>query len=235
MPTLERREFLGTALTLVPGFHILNAMAVNAAVPHALQSLEEMNFVDLQRLRAMENTENWIAMHAEHCINRIIWNGLISEWTEQLRQKIDYFADLANGKDGGPGIMLTNAQMELISWQTLAYSGAAPCETRLFVSTLFLIDMTVSYYDASDQRISTTYAAAVKSKYPALHESLIGSLRVLNTDDLFKYMNNIVVMGDVQVDASKLLCDNLKAVAPAVKDHILFLLQESTSTNEANV
>jgi hypothetical protein len=224
MPTLERRGFLGAALTLVPGFHILNALSVNAAVPHALQTLEEMDFIDLQRLRAIKNTEKWIAMHAEHCINRITWNGLISDWSEQLHQKIDHFAEAAIGEDGGPGILITRAQMELLSWQTRVSSGAAPCETRLFVSTLFLIDMTLSCHDASDQSGSTTFAAALKSKYPSLHEASIAALRELNIDEVIKYVNDCPKMDDLRVEASELLRDCLKSVAPAIKHHILSLL-----------
>ena len=231
MPKLERRELLGSALalTLVPSFHILNALAEDKAVSLALQTPEEMNFVHPQTQRAMENTENWIAMHAEHCFNRIIWNGPITEWTEQLHQKIDYFADLALGKDGGPGILLSRAQMDLIAWQTRAYSGASPSEARLFVSTLFLIAMTVSYYDTADQGIHSTYAETVKSKYPSLHESIVAALRVLNAGEVCKYTNELIDMEGPLFDTSELLSANLKAVAPAVKYFILSLLHLSTS------
>jgi len=233
MPTIKRRAFLGTALTLVPGFHILNALAVDKAVPHALQTPEEMDFIDLKIQRAILNTENWFAKHAEHCLKRISWSGPISDWSEQLHQHLDRFEQSANGEDGGPGILITRVQMELLSWQTRASTGAALCETHLFVATMFLIDMTPSCCDASDQSSSTTFAAALKSKYPSLHESLVAALQVLNTDEVFKYVNDCSKLEDLRVEASELLSEHLKSVAPAIKDHILSMLQAINSSNEA--
>lgn len=224
MPPLERRKLLGTALTLVPGFHILNALTAAASVPHALQTPEEIDFVDLQRLRAIENTENWIAMHAEHCINRITWNGLISDWSEQLHQKIDYFAEAASGEDDGPGILMTRLQMELLGWQTRASSGTAPCEARLFVSTLFLIDIAVSSHTAFDQSCSTTFAELMKSKNPSLYEALIAALRKLNVEEVLRFVDACQEMVDIRVDDPEMLGDHLKFMAPTIKDDILSLL-----------
>jgi|GEM_PF-2003227 len=233
LPDLERRELLGTALNLIPGFHMLKALTVGGSVPHALQTPEEMDFIDLKIQRAIVNTENWLAMHAEHCINRITWNGLISDWSEQLHQHLDRFEQSATGEDGGPGILITRAQMDFLNWQTQASSGKASCQIHLFVATMFLIDMTISFSDPSDQSGSTTFAAALKSKYPSLHESLVAALRVLNIDEVFKYVNDCPKMDDLRFDASELLRDHARAIAPAIKDHILSLLHVINSTNEA--
>lgn len=231
-PSLEHRELLGAALNLMPSTQILNALTADDSVPYASQTPEEMDFVDLQRQRAIQNTENWFAMHAEHCINRITWNGMISDWFKQLHQNIDHFAEAAIGNDGGSGILLTRAQMELLSWQTRTASGAAPYETRLFVSTLVLIDMTLSCHTTFDQSCSTTFAELMRSRNPSLYEALIAALRKLNVEEVLRFVDVYPVTVDLLAADTELLRDHLQSTATAMKDHILSLLQIIKRTNE---
>ena len=233
MPILKRRELLGTALKIIACPQILNALTVGGSVPHALQTPEKMDFVDIQIQRAILNTENWFAKHTEHCLKRISWSGPISDWSEQLHQHLDRFEQSATGEDGGPRILITRAQMELLSWQTRASTGADPCETRLFVATMFLIDMTISYSDPPDQSGSTTFAAALKSQHPSLHESLVAALRALNIDEVLEFVNDCPKLEDLRFDASELLRDHARAIAPAIKGRILSLLQVSQASTDA--
>ena len=222
---LERRELLGTALNLIPGSHVLKALPAYEPVQQAPETPEDNTATDLL---IMANTENWFAKHAEHCLKRISWQGSISDWSEQLHQHLDRFEQAAVGADGGPGMWITCAQMDFLNWQTRASSGTTPCQTRLFVATMFLIDNTVSCSDASDQSASSPFAAALKLKYPSLHESLVAALRVLDIDEVIKCVNDCSKLEDLRVEATELLRDCLKSVAPVIKDHILSLLQVST-------
>ncbi len=61
-----------------------------------------------------------------------------------------------------------------------------------------------------------------------LHESLFAALRVLNIDEVLKYVNDCPKMEDLRLDDPEVLRDHLNAVAPAIKDHLLSLLQVST-------
>ena len=224
-PGLERRELLGTALNLVPGFPL-------PAPEPAQQAPETPEDNSATEQLIMANTENWFAKHAEHCLKRIWWQGSISDWSEQLHQHLDLFEKAAVGADGGPGMWITRAQMDFLNWQTQISSGKAPCQTHLFVATMFLIDMTISCHDASDQNCSTKFAVALKSRYPSLHESLVAALQVLNIDEVLEFVNDCPKLEDLRFDASELLSDHARAIAPAIKGRILSLLQVSTSTNE---
>jgi len=223
---LERLEHLGTALNLVPGF----PLPAHEPVQQAPETPEDNSATELL---IMANTENWFARHAEHCLKRILWQGSISDWSEQLHQHLDRFEQAAVGADGSPGMWITRAQMDFLNWQTQISSGKAHCEARLFVATMFLIDMTISYSDPSDQSGSTTFAAALKSKYPSLHESLVAALRVLNTDEVFKYVNDCLEMEDLRLKASELFREHLEAITPTIRVNILALLQSTQITDAA--
>jgi hypothetical protein len=223
---LERREHLGTALNLVPGF----PLPAHEPVQQAPETPEDNSATELL---IMANTENWFARHAEHCLKRILWQGSISDWSEQLHQHLDLFEQAAVGADGGPGMWITRAQMDFLNWQTRASSGTTPCQTRLFVATMFLIDMTLSWSEASDQSSSTTFAAALKSKHPSLHEASIAALRSLNIDEVLKFVGDCHEMVDLRVDNPELLRDHLKATAPTIRENILALLQSAQVTHAA--
>lgn len=214
-PDLERRELLGTALNLVPGFPL-------PAPEPAQQAPETPEDNSATEQLIMANTENWFAKHAEHCLKRISWQGSISDWSEQLHQHLDLFEKAAVGADGGPGMWITRAQMDFLNWQTKASSSNALCEARLFVATMFLIDMTLSWSEASDESSSITYETALKSKYPLLHESLVAALRVLNIDEVLQFVDSSPETEDVFHPSYER--DYLKHVASTIKDHILSLL-----------
>ncbi len=59
-----------------------------------------------------------------------------------------------------------------------------------------------------------------------LHESLFAALRVLNIDEVLKFVGDCMDMEDLRVNASELLSVHLKAAAPAIKHFILSLLHE---------
>ena len=217
-PNLERRELLGTALNLIPGFHILKALPVHEAVQQAPETPEDNSATDLL---IMANTEDWFAKHAEHCLKRISWQGSILDWSEQLHQHLDLFEKAAVGADGGPGMWITRAQMDSLNWQTQISSGATPCQTRLFVATMFLIDMSILCHDASDQSGSNTFAAALKSKYPSLHESLVAALRLLNNDEVLQFVDSCPETEDVFHPADER--DYVRHVASTIKERILSL------------
>lgn len=218
-PNLERRELLGTALNLIPGFHILKALPVHEPVQQAPETPEDNSATDLL---IMANTENWFARHAEHCLKRISWQGSITDWSEQLHQHLDRFEQAAVGADGGPGMWITRAQMDFLNWQTRASSGKAPCQTRLFVATMFLVEMTISCHDTSDQSGSTTFAAALKTKHPALHASLVTALRALNTDEVLRMVEGCAEREDLFHPSTER--GYVKHVASTIKEQILALL-----------
>jgi len=226
MPDLERRELLGTALNLIPGFQILKALPGQQAP----ETLEDNSTTDLL---IMANTEKWFARHAEHCLKHISWQGSFSDWSEQLHQHLDRFEQAALGADGGPGMWITRAQMDFLNWQTQNSSGKALCEARLFVATMFLIDMTLSCHDASDQSGITPFAAALKSKHPSLHESLVATLRALNIDEVLKFVDDCQEMVDLRVNDPELLRDHLEATAPTIRVNILALLHSTQITDSA--
>lgn len=87
-PHLERREILGSALNLIQGFHILNALPADDPVQQAPETPASNCTTDLL---IMANTENWFARHAGHCLKRIAWQGPISDWSEQFHQHLDRF------------------------------------------------------------------------------------------------------------------------------------------------
>ncbi len=222
-PDLERRELLGTALNLVPGFHILKDLPGHEQVQQGQETPEDISATDLL---IMANTENWFAKHAEHCLKRISLSGPISNWSEQLHQHLHRFEQSANGEDGGPGILITRVQMELLSWQTRASTGAALCQTRLFVATMFLIDMTVSCLDAYDQSGNTKFAVALKSKHPALYEALADALRVLNSDEVLGMVDTCSEMSDFSGDEQTLCREHRYVTAPGIRECICSLLND---------
>ena len=186
---------------------------------HPTQTSEEKDCID-----RLANTENWFARHAERCLKRISWQGSITDWSEQLHQHLDRFEQAAVGADGGPGMWITRAQMDFLSWQTRISADNAPCETSLFVSTMFLLHMTISCQDASE---------ALKSKHPSLHESLVVALRALNINEVLKFVGDCQEMVDLRVDNPELLRDHLKATAPTIRENILALLQSAQITHAA--
>lgn len=221
LPDLERRELLGTALNLIPGFNILTALPAHEPVQQAPETPEDNSATDLL---IMANTENWFAKHAEHCLKRISWQGSNSDWSGQLHQHLDRFEQAALGADGGPGMWITRAQMDFLNWQTHISAEKAPCETRLFVATMFLIDMTLSCHDAFDQSGSTTFVEALKTKHPSLHAALVAALRALNIDEVLKFVSDCPQMADFRVDDAELPRDHARATAPTIRENILTLL-----------
>ncbi len=217
LPDLERRELLGTALNLIPG----SPLPAHEPVQQAAETLECNSATDLL---IIANTENWFARHAEHCLKLITWSGPISDWSEQLHQHLDRFEKAAVGADGGPGMWITRAQMDFLTWQTQASSATAICHTRLFVATMFLIDMTISCHDASDQSGSTTFAAALKSKHPALYEALADALRVLNSDEVLGMVDTCSEMSDFSGDEQTLCREHRYVTAPGIRECICSLL-----------
>ena len=216
-PNLERRKFLGTALNMIPGFHMLKALPAQ----QGSQSPEETDYTD-----RLANTEKWFARHAEHCLKRISWQGSILDWSEQLHQHLDLFEKAAVGADGSPGLWISRAQMDSLSWQTRASCGTAPCQTRLFVATMFLINWTVSCRDASDQSGSTDFSAALKSKHPALHEALAAALRVLNIDEVLGMVDTCSEMPDFSGDEQTGHREYLYVTAPRIREYICSLLND---------
>jgi hypothetical protein len=77
------------------------------------------------------------------------------DWSDQLHQHLNCFEQIAVGADGGPGMLISRAQMDFLNWQTRASSGTTPCEARLFAAAMLLIDIAISCSDASVQSRST--------------------------------------------------------------------------------
>ena len=225
LPDLERRELIGTALKLIPGFHILKALPRQKAS----QTPEEQDNID-----RLMNTENWFARHAEHCLNRISWQDPLSDWSDQLHQHLDRFAEAAVGADGGPGMYITGAQMDFLNWQTHASAGTAPCQPHLFVATMFLIDMTVPCRDANEDSSDASFAEALKSKHPSLYEALIAALRRLNIAEVLTLVTQWPEIEDSPLDEHGLLREHLKAIIPMMTENVYSLAQSITPTIAAN-
>jgi hypothetical protein len=186
----------------------------------------------LHSIDQLANSQKWFACHAEHCLNYISWEGPISNWFKQLHHHLDQFEEAAVGANGGLGMCMTRAQMDLLSWQTRFFASKAPCLIRLVVSTIFLIEMTVSLCHASDLSCRNAFADALKLQNPSLHKSLVVALQALNIDEALKFIDECVDLGDFQGNATELLTIHLKAVAPTIKDHIFSLVHVIHSTHK---
>jgi len=216
---LHRRKFLQEALSLIPAFHLIEG--IGASAEGTWPQTAEMNIVARYSLLALENTREWFSRHVEHCVNRILWSGSIEDWLQGFLANTAEFGESA---DGGPGILISRAQMDSLSWQTKACAGQAPCHTRLFVRTMFLIDMTLSNRDKVDHGSDVTFAEALKSNHPTLHDALVVALGQLDINEVLRMVDECEEMAASNGDEQAPPSDYLKAAAPTIRANILSLL-----------
>jgi hypothetical protein len=89
---------------------------------------------------------------------------------------------------------------------------------------MFLIDMTLSNRDKVDHGSDVTFAEALKSNHPTLHDALVVALGQLDINEVLRMVDECEEMAASNGDEQAPPCDYLKAAAPTIRANILSLL-----------
>lgn len=132
---MNRRNLVANTISLVPGVALFRGQAV---ITSPSTALDEYPSGDLAALHASRNTEEVVMELLQLCLERIGWQGDVSDWQNNLDQALDCIQSwLASENDSVP-MLITGFQMNCL--RDLCHAASAGDEAQTLLSAFALCD-----------------------------------------------------------------------------------------------
>jgi hypothetical protein len=133
--TMNRRQLVSRAASLMPGGALFRGHAVTPPPPTVL---DEYSRDDPAVLRASQNTEEVVMELLQQCLERIGWQGKVSDWHNRLDHTLDRIGSLLTSKTDPLPVLITGYQLDCLG--EICRFASAGDEAQTLLSALLLCD-----------------------------------------------------------------------------------------------
>ncbi len=137
---MNRRKLVANTITLVPSVALFRGQAVVASPSTAL---DEYPSGDLAALHASRNTEQVVMEMLQLCLERIGWQGDVSDWQNNLDQALDRVQSWLSSKTDQLPMLITGFQMDCL--RKLYHAASAGNEAETLFSAFALCDAFIPF------------------------------------------------------------------------------------------
>jgi hypothetical protein len=132
---MKRRKLIANTISLVPGVTLFRGQAVIASPATAL---DEYPSGDLAALHASRNTEEVAMELLQLCLERIGWQGKVSDWQTRLDHSLDRIGSRLTSKTEPLPVLITAYQLDCLG--EICRCASAGDEAQTLLSALLLCD-----------------------------------------------------------------------------------------------
>lgn len=134
---MNRRQILNHATCLIPGASFLQG-STKAAASYPAGDLGASCFGEEEPILASRNTEEVVMELLHICLERIDWQGAVSDWRSRLDQALDRVQPRLDSETSPPPLPITAFQMDCLT--DLCHAATVGDEAETLSRAILLCD-----------------------------------------------------------------------------------------------